>query len=178
MLSRQPIAGLRWIDSLGGPLLLLDRQWLPHWRGYLGPSSDESGSDYARACAIDETLGILPIGPGQGLILGDEPLSTAWLPLPGLRGGLIVRWRWAPDEAAVLAALPRLPSVMWLSNNLTLPLPTGQAVLFDTTDSGERIGANLSLTLDPGVYSVDTADYAPDATISLLLHRLTRTRGA
>jgi hypothetical protein len=171
---------LLWIESLGGPLILLDRQWLPAWRGYPDPTLpfDEPGTDYARACAIDTALGSLAVGQGCSLVLGDEPLATAWWPRPEFGGGIVVRWRFAPDEAAVVAALSRLPLVAWARSTFALPLPTGRAVIFAAAYGGEAIEASLSLHLTPGTYRADTAEYAPGTEMALLLHRLTPDTGA
>jgi hypothetical protein len=173
MLYRHGADGLLWIESHGGPLILLDKQWLPSWRGYPNPTLPfaESGNDYARACAIDTLLGSLAVGSGYALVLGDEPLATAWCPQPERDGGIIIRWRFAPGEAVIVAALSQLMSVVWESSILALHLPSGQAVLFDAAYSGEDIEASLSLYLAPGLYHVDSAEYAPDPETGLLLHR-------
>ncbi len=175
MLHRDSDDSVLWFQSHGGPLLLLDRQWLPAWRGYPDPALpyDTPGTDYARACAIEEPIGYLAIDPGAGLVLGDEPMATAWWPDPSLCGGVIMRWRWANDEAACHAALSHLSLLAWSGVTHSLPVPTGHAVIFDAAYSGERIEASLKLELVPRIYGIDTAEYAPDEETALLLHRLT-----
>ena len=79
MLNRASGDGLLWFQSNGGPLLVLDQLWLPAWSGY--PNSDlpfdAPKTDYARACAVEDVLGLLTVGDGTGLVLGDEPLASA-----------------------------------------------------------------------------------------------------
>jgi hypothetical protein len=69
---------INWVCSAGGPLIVVPAEIAHHWRGVEGwfPSedvrqmSDEFASDYARACGIDDYLGMLEVGPGRALILG------------------------------------------------------------------------------------------------------------
>jgi hypothetical protein len=129
-------------------------------------------TDYERACAVEDYLGLITVGPGHGLVLGDEPMSTAWWPFPKLQGGILVRWRWASEGASIIAALKSIPDGVWAPGNITLSLPGGQALLFDAAEDAATIEASLSLTLAPGTYRVDTADYVPDPETALLLHRL------
>ncbi len=159
-------------------LFVVDRCWLPAWRGY--PRIAEAGtvSDYERACAIDEPLGLLTVGTGYGLVLGDEPLSTTWQPDNARRGGMIVHWRYGPDGPTTIAALARLPDDIWNLEAFSLPLPSGQAKVFDSAHGGERERATLTLTLIPGTYRLETAEYAPGADLALLLHRLTWVEAA
>jgi hypothetical protein len=175
MFHRDSDDGLLWFQSNGGPLLLLDQSWLPAWGGYPDPAVpfDAPGTDYARACAIEDALRLLTVGPGSGLVLGDEPLATAWWPATDWQGGVLIRWRWADDEAACRVALGRLTSLAWSDASLALPVPTGRAVLFDAAYRGWYIEASLMLELAPGTYDVESVEYAPDEETALLLHRLT-----
>jgi hypothetical protein len=178
MLHRGSDDGLLWLESNGGPLLLLDQSWLPAWNGYSDAALpvDAPGTDYARACAVDDYLGLLTIGFGAGLVLGDEPLMTAWWPSFDQPGGTLIRWRWANDEAVWRDALSRLASLPWSNPSVVLPVPTGHAVLFDAADPGWDIKESLTLELAPGTYEVDTAEYQPDEETAFLLHRLTLYR--
>jgi hypothetical protein len=40
---------LIWLESTGGPLILLEEDLVPSWRGYLSVS-DSGVTDYERAC--------------------------------------------------------------------------------------------------------------------------------
>jgi hypothetical protein len=169
--------GLRWIVSGGGPLLLLDRYWLGAWHGH-NPDSTDNGTetDYERACAIEDFLGVISVGPGQGVVLGDEPMATAWWPLPAVQGGVLVRWRWAPEGTSIVALLERLPADAWAAHEVTLSLSSGQALLFDSAEGAETLAASLKIDLTPGVFLVETADFAPEPQVALLLHRLVPVR--
>lgn len=143
-------------------------------------------------------VGLLTIGGGEGLVLGDMPMATAWWPLATSGGGsedvagLLVRWMYANSEEDVLRALRREPNITWADGGLTLRVGTAPLYLFDAAVAGEvllrgeplieaenTIGAvakrdYLTLRLATGDYGVETAEYQPDAHTMLILHRLTR----
>lgn len=161
---------LRWVESGGGPLLLLPEPLLAEWHGAEGPSTEHT--DYERACAVQDYLASIPVGRGVGLVLGDEPLTTAWLPARGGRGGTLVRWVHAPDDAAVLAALTEevgapMPGQAGVALPVRAPL-----VLFDSAYAGRDLPPDrLRIELPPGDYLVETLSLHPDPAVSLLLHR-------
>jgi hypothetical protein len=62
---------------------------------------------------------------------GDDMVSR-----PEHRGGMIVRWRHAPDRAAVIAALARLPGAIRGAAAFSFPIPTGQAEILDSAYAG------------------------------------------
>ena len=84
---------LEWIESGGGPLIAVPETVLPFWAGADG---DETASDYDRACEVDAAVGLLPVGDGAALVLGDEPASTAYLPAHSA----FVRWCAADSEGS------------------------------------------------------------------------------
>jgi hypothetical protein len=82
---------LKWIESTGGPLLLLERALLPYWHGSFGNTT--AATDYDRACEIADYVGAIEVGSGIGVVLGEEPFSTTWWrSSEELRNSCIVRW--------------------------------------------------------------------------------------
>lgn len=82
---------LRWTESAGGPLILLSSECVSAWQsvlteydryGYDWPYPDEPSTseqtDYNRTCAIESCIGLVNVCDGQGVILGDAPMSAAW----------------------------------------------------------------------------------------------------
>ena len=160
---------LNWINSAGGPLVLLQESLLPHWSG-------DDDSDYDRACRIDDYLGLIGVGPGEALVLGEEPFRTCWLQLPEMSGGTIVRWVFAPSEAAVLRSLSEVQGIVWSETNLVLNITT-KLLLFDAVCPGSDpdclgTGCLIVINLEPGEYSIETARFQPDKETSLILHRM------
>lgn len=100
-----------WVESGGGPLLAAPASQLARWEGATddeGP--EETWGDYGRACAIDGYIGLVGIGGGQGLVLGDEPATTTYLP----DERLFVRWAAADSESDLVdAARHAVHGVEW-----------------------------------------------------------------
>jgi hypothetical protein len=183
---KQPDSKLKWIDSLGGPLLLIPGRLLNHWEGSDPPTggriieakfrADPSGpaTDYDRACDVKEYLGLIDVGPGVGLVLGDEPAQTAWWPFASERGGILVRWIAADDEQSVIQHLKNLPLTRFPMPILSMMVPEGPLILFDSAFPGHRIdqGYSAQIKLPPQLYGVATWVYSEADKISLILHKL------
>jgi hypothetical protein len=188
---------LNWVVSNGGPLLLVPGEHLLSWGGVEPPADgrridaqfrfngrDEPATDYDRACDVSMAgyVGLLDIGTGQGLLLGDEPLSTAWLPAATSSdggddtGGLLIRWVYANRKADVVAALAHVPQTAWRDEGVVLRVGHEPLYLLDAACPGSELEGDsyLTIPLPPGRYAIATAEYEPDSHTSLLLHRLTR----
>lgn len=176
-----------WVVSNGGPLLLLPAALLPAWSGTEVPADGRvlqtrfrwdpdapAPSDYDRACDVAGYAGVLDVADGWGLVLGDEPNSTRWL--PGRGGGVLVRWVYAENDVAVEAALVGIPGELAWTPLGQFTVATSPLVLFDAADPGDLgDGYGLpraSIEVSPGRYDVAHADYAPDAQTALSLVRL------
>lgn len=97
---------VRWIESAGGPLVVVPSSKTHSWHGV-------DAEDYADACDTEGYTGILDRPWGRILVLNDEPLRTAVV--QGNNGVAIVRWLYAPganflvDAAANFDARSTLP---------------------------------------------------------------------
>lgn len=171
------IESARWIESGGGPLILLHAARMSHWSGTKLSGYDSGTTDYARACAISDDLGLLAIESGDALVLGDEPDRTAVI----ARGEavFIVRWRWAPSEDALLSALlSELDALPFIESGVFLTRP-GMHVLFDSASTGAEIEAScaevsaaLVVHLETTRVSLASVDFQPTRDIYALVHRL------
>ena len=181
---------LKWVATGGGPLIVVPVEIAHHWRGdeMIWPPTGNletiweavrKSSDYDRACGVEGYLGVLAVGPGTCLILGDEPMQTAFIPATG--GGLLVRWMYAEGEEEVLRAVESAPEAIWQPTPYRLRVGRGGLLLFDSVFPGDGLpsicgdGANvpwLKVPVSRGTYEVDTADYVPDEETHLILHRL------
>ena len=187
--------GLTWVVSYGGPLLLVPGEHLPSWGGVEPPADgrrieaqfrfsgqDDPATDYDRACDVTGWLGLLDIGAGHGIVLGGEPLDTAWQAsaAAGERdddtGGLLIRWVYANNEADVIEALNHVPKTVWRDEGLVLSVGREPLYLLDAACPGSELEGDdhLKIHLTPGRYSIATAEYEPENHTSLLLHRLAR----
>lgn len=143
-----PHEPLLWVESDGGPLVVLPESALASWRADTeATGTDEFGGsgDYDRACQVDDYVGTLHVGDAEALVLADSPEPTAFLP----DRMLFVRWSGAGSESDILAALePSLALAEWQSP-VRWTVPTGPVVLFDAawiaaiplpTADGKRVG--------------------------------------
>ena len=153
-------------------MLFAPRSALPDWHGNELPKARVGLTDYARACAVTDEIGVISIGMSQALVLGDEPDRTSLI-VHSSYDLMICRWRWADSEASLLAALG--------SEGLRqLPFtPKGrfealedQYHLFDSAESGGEISRSLTVKLDAGCYSFDAFEFRPSKSIYALIHRI------
>lgn len=159
---------VRWVESGGGPLIAIPETVLPFWAGADG---DETASDYDRACEVDGSVGLLPVGDSAALVLGDEPASTAYLP----DHGVFVRWCAADSEAELLARVPAaLATAVW-EHEVRWKVP-GAVVLFDSAWPGPETERteHLRVSLEPGAYAVRAAQVRPGPETWLGLVQLER----
>jgi Immunity protein 21 len=176
---------LQWINSNGGPLLLLPSSLLGVWEGadepepYRGVEARSRwnpggpATDYDRACDATELVGTVQVGVGEGLVLADEPLATTWWPAPEIGGGILVRWEYADSDAAAGRWIAAIPGSLPWEPSARFGFAEGPLVLFDSAEAGaDPSGPRLEIALAGGGYDVHTIRWRPDVTTSLLLHRL------
>ncbi|MFE5792805.1 Imm21 family immunity protein [Streptomyces sp. NPDC056503] len=138
-----PRPPLTWVESMGGPLIVVPVSALAAWHG-----STESGvmagdatapDDYDRACAVDDLAGVIPVGENgaQALVLADEPATSRYL--PGHRAFL--RWLGADSEAGLSSAAAAVladPDTVW--EECGTWVSDGPAVLMDSANAGADLG--------------------------------------
>ena len=176
---------MNWINSRGGPLLLLPQNLMPYWKGIESPDDGREieatfrwdkqagASDYDRACDIQDYTGIIRIGSGEGLVLGEEPFATTWEPFPETIGGILVRWVYAPSAQIVKEFLLHLPQDLRWESKGQIYFSQGLLVLFDSAEPGDEIiGEKLEIKLVEGTFEIETYHYKPDDETSLILHKL------
>lgn len=155
---------VEWVESSGGPLVVIPESVLSSW-----PGSD--GDDYDRACEVDDWIGLVPVGEEVGLVLGGEPASTAFLP----QHGLFVRWCAAESEADFLESVgASLDQAEW-EPELPWDVP-GPVVLFDAVWSGSECDDedHVRVALEPGRYAVRAGYVETHPSTSLVLIQLRR----
>jgi hypothetical protein len=177
---------LTWLDTDAGHLMLLPATLRSHWSGAEPPKDgrfihakfrwnhpDDPASDYDRACDVDDYVGILDVGSGQGVVLGQDPLPATCQALPN--GGLLIA-RLYTSEIGTPSKLPLpLPDLDWTRVG-TVQYDGSPLVLFDTTDGGdeEPVFPSMSITLTAGQYMVEHAQFK-NSELNLWLVRLART---
>jgi hypothetical protein len=175
--TRKPQSQLPWVESAGGPLIVMPSSALAKWRGApvdFDPSDLDTWGDYGRACQIDGYAGTLDAGDDQALVLGDEPASTTYLP----EQWLIVRWIYADSEADVIRLIPNaVETANWEDTGTWTT--GGPGKLFDSALAGDKLEHEHHLRVDvaPGTYQVRTAYVEPDDQTALVLVHLVPALG-
>jgi hypothetical protein len=157
-----------WIETTGGPHLLIADEQLRHWRGIEGwrDHRDPSDtSDYARACRVMTWLGLIPCHQGSAIVLSGDDGDIAWYADGQGDGGFLVQWIGADDEGLIEPALhtPKLRDDLASSGAEQLGFETGASGamwLIDASDRGDDLRSErLAVALRPGRYLARAACY-------------------
>lgn len=181
---------LKWIESGGGPLVLMDESSVKLWSGVLDSRAyaenklvdaedfmDAEQADYGKACLVEDYLGLVDVEEAQALVLNDEPLPTTVLPpIDGVT--VIARAVYGENFEKVdeyLGKLPLADITDWqefgifrvLGENLVMFDAAAYAIILREPDY-------LAINIPMGAYFLSTAMYEPDEHTQLVLHKLER----
>ena len=126
----------QWIESTGGPLVILEEDLITSWHGLEQPGPGQP-ADYERACAVNDYVAPISVGARQGIVLGEAPFRTTWwLSSDGARKGFLVRWVFAETEVGVCDALKNLPTEGWEKSSTEIQVSSKRLLCFDAACSG------------------------------------------
>jgi hypothetical protein len=164
-----------WIRSEGGPLILLEERLRPSWNGVL-PVEGVVNSDYQRACGVADYVGLIPVGSGVGIVLGEEPIPATWVSsMPHLGYGALVRSYYDEFNPGIWSSLNDVKPEIFVDPTLTVELRDSRLVLFDSGEPGSNVlGDELAISIEPGEYRISTGEYRPNQEILLWIHRFER----
>ncbi|HZV01451.1 MAG TPA: Imm21 family immunity protein [Planctomycetota bacterium] len=176
------MSDLKWVNTVGGPFLLLPAECLRSWNGSDLPAGnvdpeDPDGSDYDRACwAEDED--VIPVGSGSGLVLRSKTLQFAAWPVPESAGIVLVKG-FASSEKDIVSALRGAPDRVFVRSQASLVFNGPHCYLLAAACSGQEVLRYPDGTLDwlrlpirPGRYELESGAYAPNAETRLKIYRL------
>ena len=171
-----------WIETGGGPHLLVPEELLPMWRGIEGWSEHgdpNDRSDYARACRVTNWIDTIRCGDGSATVLAGDVGPIAWIATDGVDGGYFVQWLGIDDEADILPALSsrRLQDALadeTLEHAVLQTGASGMLRLIDSADVGtDLVQPNRSINLKPGSYDIH-AGYIETETLMMIVRKLVR----
>lgn len=170
---------LKWINSAGGPLILMEKNLLIKWNGIneLKTNSNQQ-TDYERACEVEDYVGLIDLDSEKALVLGDMPMETTWLQADE-NDGIIVCWNYADSRELVHGILETISfNQNWEDTKIEMTFKTSEIILFDSAFSHDFFieEESLKLNLNPGKYIIQTHFYEPDPKTSLVLHRIVNKR--
>lgn len=184
---------LAWIETAGGPFVLLEENNIESWSGILRRSSylmdreeeaddfmDAEEADYGKACLVNDYVGIVEVGTETGLVLGEEPMPTAivYSSRDEVRLG---RWYYGEEGSEDLLLGLDWATVENWEPALTVTFESQKQYLFDSAWDGRGLKSKaenvdyLLLGIVPGKYNVYTAVYEPNAMTRFYLHKLVLT---
>jgi hypothetical protein len=152
---------MRWIESGGGPLIVVPKVALAAWGGSGDSDSAELEDlgDYSRACAVTEYADVIDEGGTQALVLNDDPAATTYLS----DRRVFVRRLAAESDAAVAEFVEREFGDLRWEDELRWRVE-GECLLFDSSFSGAEINFTeyLEIPLESASYLVHTANIERD----------------
>lgn len=169
-----------WVSGDGGPLILMEQQYLANWEGSDEPSNGriveansrwglEVGTDYDLACDVEDYLGLINVGDGKALVLGGYELATTWFPLLENQEGILIRWVYGNSESEVIDFAKFLP-VEKNAESIKFVVEDSELVLFVAAESGnDKIYSRLEFSLSKGTYGISTIE-SEDEQTSVICH--------
>jgi hypothetical protein len=156
-----------WVDSNGGPTLLIEETFVKSWEGSEIPSNGrvveaefrwglDVATDYDRACDIEDWLGVLDVGEGNALVFSGFPTISTWVPLIEREEGIIVRWIAADNEAQIIE---KAKSLIKDKSDDYIEFEVGNAelILMPAVESWkDNQFTRLKISLASGIYKVST----------------------
>ncbi len=175
-----------WITE-GGPLLLLSEKYLDDWEGTEKPSNgrvvdarfrwnpdNAFATDYDRACDVEDFLGVIDVDEGQGVVFGDEPLLTTWLPSTTEDGGMFVRWVEAESETDLIEFATSFLPTDFQDTPVSITVEDSDLILFAAYEAGrDNFDVRLRISLTNGHYKFSTL-YVSDRLTTVLCHHLSK----
>jgi hypothetical protein len=130
-------------------------------------------TDHDRACDVPhDSLGVLPIGPGQGLVLSTDAATAYYR--DGRRRHLLLGWHYAPSEAALLDRVPDRESALAVLDEVEFRHPGGRLFLMCAADfPGSWVLDHDEFALPAGRYRVTLSGERGD-DVAVLICRLRR----
>lgn len=171
-----------WIETGGGPHLLVPEELLSKWRGIDGWSNHvnpNDQSDYARACRITSWIGTVRCGDGSATVLAGDVGPIAWINADGLDGGYLVQWLGIDNEADILPALSSKGleeafAAEAAEQGMLETGGSGKLKLIDSADIGtDLVQQNCSISLKPGRYNIH-AGYFETETLMMVVRKMVK----
>jgi len=143
------------------------------WRGIKGSSVGDTQSDYDRACSVSDYLGKVTCGVGEVLILGDEPLRSAFFQTDDHILTIARWWACESEEEAetVLSHLPSQLPVLEAAKRFVVDTPL---IMFDSANDTIASAEYRMATILPGQYTVTAEFYEVAEVFRFWLHRFVR----
>jgi len=172
----------QWIAPEGGNLVVLPRESVEFWLGASefddrGKAIPREQSHQAQALAIRDYLSLIELERGWALVLSGEPLYTCFTNT--LAHPTLLRLICANELEEAQDACNSIPESIWTRTDFTVNVGDQGLVLIDSYMIGPELheydeDSWCPLDVEEGRYAIETAEYEPERSTSLLLHRFRR----
>jgi hypothetical protein len=176
---------LHWVETLGGPHLVLPEKHAVAWEGGAIPSGGRvvqasfrcnpgsPATDYDRACSVEGWLGVIAVGKGMALVLhGDDSIAAYFRTARGQH--YLLRWHYAPSETALLDHFQDVLPQLQVEHEAVFPHPGGKVLLMDSVDiPGNFMTPPSKFVLPRGKYRVLTS-HSESEEVYIIVHHLLR----
>ncbi|WP_280151156.1 Imm21 family immunity protein [Piscinibacter sp. XHJ-5] len=160
---------IEWIDTLGPPLCGTP-DIARTWQGTEGSSIGTDPSDYDRACAVVDHVTRIACGPGEVLLLGDEPMRSAFLLVDETL--LVARWWSCESVERAETALRQIPwQLPIVEESVAFLVRTPRLVMFDSAHVGIEPSDLRETTVTTGAYAVTSERYEAPGVFKFIIHR-------
>jgi hypothetical protein len=183
---------LIWIESDGGPLVLLGENHLNVWSGIFNKSlytkgiveeakdfMDAQEADYGKACLVDDYIGMIELEDGIALVFGEEPMPTTIL-YSSPNEAVFARWYYGETDSETLLLALNFATIKNWEFILNVNFVSNMQYLFDAAFDGRGLKNKkentdfLQLHLNSGQYNVFSNKYEPNERTRFYLYRLIR----
>jgi Immunity protein 21 len=168
---------LQWLNTTGGPFVCGEPDTLVFWRGVSGNSIDRSEgqpTDYDRACAVSDYMGVIPCGIGKAIVLGDDPMQTALIS-NAKSEPTILRWMYCrlENKCDVLSILEDGQAI---ADPIAFKIIGTVLTLFDSSGTLDAKASDVAkLEVTPNIYAVTTEKIERRGVYSFIAHRFIST---
>jgi hypothetical protein len=135
----------------------------------------DAKTDYDRACAVSEYAGVIRCGPGNVLVLGDEPMQSAFID-GGENQLAIARWVYSQSDRDAGEILQEsMDGGLEIAGRISFEIEHGPMVMFDAAVSGiDLIQNHNSMSPCHGLYRITTERLERAMKYCFLVHRFLR----
>ena len=170
-----------WVSGDGGPLVLMEQKYLANWEGSDAPSNGrvveansrwglEIATDYDLACDVEDYLGLINVGEGKALVLGDGEWATTWVSLFENEEGILIRWVYGNSDSEVINFAKTALDKIKKDEDVEFAVEDSGLILFVAAESGnDKIYPKLEFSLSNGHYNISTIEREDEQT-SVICH--------
>jgi hypothetical protein len=159
---------LKFIDSNGGPLLMLEHDLLPFWGGTdnIGGLSTthrnrgpfEGPSDYDRACEIRDWIAPVRVRDGTGLVFSGDDLGLGLARMNNATFLAVRIYYQIEDIDGHIEFAKEHPELF--VKEFEVSISSNSATVFDSAFPGVEVGPqHLKIDILPGIYEVLTYEH-------------------